>query len=48
MEKKFCSFYDYDKQQKLACLYNSTLITDMDGKLLKLINQKGNLRKVKF
>lgn len=39
--KKFCSFYDYDKQQKLACLYNSTLMADVDGKTAEINKSKG-------
>ena len=41
MDKKFCSFYDYDKQQKLVCLDDSEFSTVRDGLYVKIKKSKG-------
>ena len=41
MDKKFCAFYDYDKQQKLGCLNDSDLSTVRDGFVVEIKKSKG-------
>ena len=41
MDKKFCSFYDYDKQQKLGCLNDIHLSTWRDGDMIQIKKSKG-------
>ena len=41
MDKKFCTFYDYDKQQKLGCLHDVHSVIVRDGKSVEINKPKG-------